>query len=206
MKKIALIIVITILSILTISLGVGTVYFATNYASAQDKIEDLEDDIDELKDELKDNQNNSYAVSNNSDSNDLYNNDYQEEKEENQENESSNDNYNNLQEIKLVDLEYLINQKENFILLVSQTTCSYCIEYKPTLNSVLNSHNLKAYYIEKNLLTKDENTSFSQIIETPGTPTTAFFIKGVEDQENRIVGNSGESVIEAHLKSAGFIR
>lgn len=203
MKKIALIIVITILSILTISLGVGTIYFATNYDNAQDKIEDLEDDIDELKEELKDNQNNSYAVSNNSDNSDLYSNDYQEEKEEN---ESYNGNYNNLQEITLADLEYLINQKENFILLVSQTTCSYCIEYKPTLNSVLNSHNLKAYYIEKNLLTKDENTSFSQIIETPGTPTTAFFIKGVEDQENRIVGNSGESVIEAHLKSAGFIR
>ncbi len=203
MKKIILIIVITILSILTISLGVGTVYFATNYASAEDKIEDLEDDIDELKEELKDNQNNSYAVSNNSDNSDLYSNDYQEEKEEN---ESYNGNYNNLQEITLADLEYLINKKDNFILLVSQTTCSHCIDYKPTLNSVLNSHNLKAYYIEKNLLTKDENTSFSQIIETPGTPTTAFFIKGVEDQENRIVGNSGESVIEAHLKSAGFIR
>ena len=143
------------------------------------------------------------------------NNEKKEEKEEEpkeeipevEEGEEVGSEYSNLIELKVSELKKKIKNKESFILLISQTTCSHCVSYKPVFNDVLKEHKLKAYYIEKDLLGVDDNSELNKIIEISGTPTTAFFVDGVEvDLSNRIAGNRPASTIEAKLRDAGYIK
>lgn len=202
MKKIIIAVVITVLSISTIVFGLGTTHFYNETTNAQNKIKNLEDDIDELEDSINDlkTENNNLSSSNNK-----YNNSEPSvETEEPTYNEQES--YSNLKVITYNELNSLIKNKETFILLISQTYCSHCIEFKPEFNDILKKYSLNAYVLEYNLLSQEDLASFDSIIDITGTPTTTFIQKGIEDTENRIEGDLGEEVIIAHLKQAGFIK
>ena len=127
--------------------------------------------------------------------------------EESEDEEETGSEYSNLIELKVDELKKKIKNKDSFILLISQTTCSHCVSYKPVFNKVLKEHKLKAYYIEKDLLGVDDNSELNKIIEISGTPTTAFFVDGVEKEiSNRISGNRPASTIEEKLRDAGYIK
>lgn len=109
-------------------------------------------------------------------------------------------------EIKYDKVIEKIDNKESFVLVLSQTTCSHCMDYKPKVESVANEYKLTIYYLETNLLSKKETEKFKKYITYTGTPTTVFIINGEEKTvANRIDGSVAESKIIEKLKSNGFI-
>ena len=111
-----------------------------------------------------------------------------------------------LKEISYKDAIKKIEDKETFILLVSQTTCSHCMEYKPILKKVLKEKKLTAYYIEFDLLDDEEKKEFVKYVNFSSTPTTVFLKNGEETTAaTRIVGTRDEEYIIGKLKSNGYI-
>lgn len=115
---------------------------------------------------------------------------------------------NNLIEITGTELLTKLEQKETFILLVSQEGCSHCEEYKPVLNRVLTENNIRAYELNLTNLRKDEelNKKFSSLFNIDGTPTTIFINEGTEKTTiNRLVGTKNYNSLVKSLKERGFI-
>ena len=52
---------------------------------------------------------------------------------------------NVLQRVDFKELEEKIKNKESFILLISQESCSHCEDYTPKMKKVLKNNNLEAY-------------------------------------------------------------
>ena len=112
-----------------------------------------------------------------------------------------------LKEISYNDAIKKIENKETFILLVSQTTCSHCKDYKPVFKKVLKDNKITAYYIEFDLLSDDEKKEFTKHINFDSTPTTVFLKSGEETTTaTRIVGAREEEYIIGKLKSNGYIK
>lgn len=96
--------------------------------------------------------------------------------------------------------------KETFVLMLSQTTCSHCLDFKPKIENVANKYQLYIYYVETNLLSKEETENLKKYISYSGTPTTVFIINGEEKTAaNRLNGSVEEDKIINKLKSNGFI-
>lgn len=111
-----------------------------------------------------------------------------------------------LKELNYKEVMEKLDNKENFILLVSQTTCSHCKEYKPVFKKILRKYKLTAYYMEYDLLSNDDKKEFVKHINFDSTPITAFITDGDEiTTANRIVGAKSEEYIIAKLKSNGYI-
>ncbi len=112
---------------------------------------------------------------------------------------------------KLIELDYnevmtKMNNKDSFVLCLSQTTCNHCADYKPKLMSVARKLNINLYYIEVDLLNKEEQEEFSSVISYKGTPTTIFLKNGEETtSSNRLSGNVSEDKIISKLKSNGYV-
>lgn len=111
-----------------------------------------------------------------------------------------------LKQLKYDEVMEKIQNKESFILVVSQTTCSHCKEYKPLFKKILKKNKLAAYYIEYDLLSKEEKKEFVKYINFDSTPVTVFLKNGEESTTaNRIVGAREEEYIIGKLKSNGYI-
>lgn len=113
-----------------------------------------------------------------------------------------------LNEIKYDKLIEKIDNKENMILLISQTDCTHCISYKPKLEKVANEYKINIYYIDIDLLSEDNYNNLNSRISfaTAGTPLTVFLKNGEETTAaNRIKGDASREKIERKLKSNGFI-
>lgn len=130
---------------------------------------------------------------------------YGEENDLYYENEIIDDIY--LIEIQYYDFIEKMENKDDFVLLLSQTGCSHCTNYKPKLKSVANDYKIMVYYIEVDLLTDNEFDVLSSYINFTGTPTTVFIKDGVEDSESsRINGDSSIDKIIATFRRNGYIK
>ena len=99
-----------------------------------------------------------------------------------------------------------IENKEDFVVVISQTTCSHCASYKPKVEDIANEHKVDIYYIDVDLLTEEENNEFKSYINFSSTPTTVFIKNGEEvTAANRINGDASREKIEKKLKNNGFI-
>lgn len=111
-----------------------------------------------------------------------------------------------LKELKYDEVIEKIENKDNFVLLISQTTCTHCISYKPKLEEVANKYKINIYYIESNLLNDEERDKFTSYINFSSTPVTVFIKNGEETTvANRINGDASKDKLEKKLKSNGFI-
>lgn len=111
-----------------------------------------------------------------------------------------------LKEIKYEVLIDKIENKEDMIILISQTTCGHCTSYKPKLEDIANKYKIDIYYIDVDLLTDEENMELDKYINYSSTPTTVFLKNGEEKSAaTRINGNASREKIEKKLKSNGFI-
>ena len=111
-----------------------------------------------------------------------------------------------LKQIKYDEVMEKIQNKESFILLVCQTTFSHCKEYNPAFRKIIKKNKLTAYYIEYDLLSKEEKKEFVKYINFDSTPVTVFLKNGEESTTaNRIVGAREEEYIIGKLKSNGYI-
>lgn len=109
-------------------------------------------------------------------------------------------------EISFNDIMEKIENKEDVVLLISQTTCSHCISYKPKLKDVSNKYKLNIYYIDVDLLGEDEAKELKSKVNYSSTPVTVFLKNGEEKTAaNRINGDASKDKIVKKLKNNGFI-
>ena len=82
------------------------------------------------------------------------------------------------------DYKEIVESKERSILIVGQTTCSYCIQAKPILNSIAKENSdLVINYIEFNLLNSSDSAVVDEFISKNvnsewGTPLTLIIEDG----------------------------
>lgn len=114
--------------------------------------------------------------------------------------------YSNIKSVDYSNLTKMLNSQKSFILIVTQTTCPHCTEYKPNLNNVLKENNLEAYEIDLLTLTEEDYNSFQEIFNVSGTPTTIFIENGLENQIYRYSGTKEEDTIIEKLKEANYIK
>lgn len=114
---------------------------------------------------------------------------------------------NHLIELSFEKLEEKINNKESFILVITQTKCSHCAEYKPKLKKTLTKYNITAYEIAEDKLSEKNKTKLKDIANTSVTPVTIFIKNGEEvNTTSRIVGSTSVTKIESRLKAMGYIK
>lgn len=108
----------------------------------------------------------------------------------------------NYKEIK----EKVIN-KDNFILVVSQSTCSHCANYKPKLTTIAKKYNINIYYIDYDLeKTKDQKEFLEEYDLDGSTPVTIFIKKGRQTKLfDRIEGEVSKEKTISIYKKMGFI-
>jgi predicted bacteriocin transport accessory protein len=105
--------------------------------------------------------------------------------------------------------EDIIKSEEAQILIIGQTTCSYCIEAKPILNSIIKENeNLVMNYIEYDLLSADEKAIVNEFLVANvdkdwGTPTMLIVKNG--KQEGLKVGLDSKESYIAFLRNNDFI-
>ena len=113
----------------------------------------------------------------------------------------------NLIEVNYNELKEKIDNKEDFVLCISRTTCTHCQDYKPKLKKVGYKYNIDIYYIDVDLLSDSDLTKFKDNVSFDGsTPITVFFKKGEEKTTaTRIEGDVSEEKLINKLKTNGFI-
>lgn len=113
-----------------------------------------------------------------------------------------------LTEIEYDEIIEKIENEESFVLLISQTTCTHCISYKPKLEEVAKEYKIDIYYIDVDLLSEENYDKLDSYVNfsNSGTPITLFLKNGEETTvANRINGDASKEKIEKKLKSNGFI-
>lgn len=110
-----------------------------------------------------------------------------------------------LKEITYTEIEKKLENKESFVLIVSQSTCSHCATYKPKIKQIAKEYGFDMYYIDIDLENKKEE--FIQEFHLSGaTPTTLFFKNGKETSVlNRLEGDLANTTVIKNLKELGFI-
>ena len=114
-----------------------------------------------------------------------------------------------LNKISYNDVIEKIEDKESFILLISQTTCTHCMSYKPKLEEIANKHKIEIYYIDVDLLSNEDFDKLDSYLNfaDAGTPVTLFVKNGEETSAaTRITGDASSEKIEKKLKSNGFLK
>ena len=119
---------------------------------------------------------------------------------------SNTNQLSNVKVIKIDELKEKINNKESFILVITQDGCSHCHAYLPTINKVGKEYNITFYDISQTGLSQDNATFLKNVANTSGTPTTVFIEEGEEKSTlNRLVGNVQEYKLIDKLKTMGYI-
>ena len=109
----------------------------------------------------------------------------------------------NITKVSYKKYEKLIEDKETFILEVTQKDCSACKSFKPKLEEVLKEYDLKAKEISIDDLTEEEIETFG----ISGTPTVIFYIDGEEETTAaRLVGSASKDKIISKFKASDFIK
>ena len=110
-----------------------------------------------------------------------------------------------LKEITYKDITEKIENNEDFILIVSQSTCSHCLTYKPKVEQIAEEYGITVYYIDYDLLSNKEEF-LSELNLTGATPMTLFFENGKEKSVlNRIEGDLSSKTIKEKFIEMGFI-
>lgn len=98
----------------------------------------------------------------------------------------TNEDYKNIEDLTLGQFEKKILEKEDMIVLVSSTTCFYCIEYEPIVNDVFKELDEKIYRINIIGLSDEEDARFRTYYAYKKAPTIFTIKKGVV--KNELVG------------------
>ena len=114
---------------------------------------------------------------------------------------------NNLIKLDYSELENKIENKENFVVCISRTTCSHCNDYKPKLKKIANKYKINIYYTDIDKYSKTELEKFNNLISFDGGTPITIFIKNGEEKTTatRIEGDVSTDRIIDKLKKNGFI-
>lgn len=111
-------------------------------------------------------------------------------------------------ELKQITYEELTTKQENednFILIVSTSTCSHCASYKPKVEQIAKEYGITVYYIDYDKVSNQEDF-LKEFNLTGATPMTLFFENGKEKSVlNRIEGDLSKETVIEKFKKMGFI-
>lgn len=110
-----------------------------------------------------------------------------------------------LKEISVSDAIDMKNDKKSFILYIKQTNCEHCKAFSPKFISALKSSKLKAYTINVEELSSDDEKLYNDNFSIDGTPTVLFFDNGSESMI-RIEGELPKDKVISKFEAAGFIK
>jgi predicted bacteriocin transport accessory protein len=111
-----------------------------------------------------------------------------------------------LTELTYETLKEKIDNKDSFVLVVTQTGCSHCEDYHPTLVRVTNKYKINIYTINRKELSDEGRSYLKEVCSISGTPTTVFIHDGEEKTTTtRLVGSVKEYTLIDRLKSEGFL-
>ena len=109
-------------------------------------------------------------------------------------------------EINMQQLEEKINNKDTFILVMTQTGCVHCQSYLPTIKKVSREYGVTFYVLNRAKLSKEEYNRLNDIANISGTPTTIIIVDGEEKTTlNRLTGSIEKSRLVEKLISEGYI-
>lgn len=109
-------------------------------------------------------------------------------------------------EINMQQLEEKINNKDTFILVMTQTGCVHCQSYLPTIKKVSREYGVTFYVLNRAKLSKEEYNRLNDIANISGTPSTIFIVDGEEKTVlNRLTGSIEKSRLVEKLISEGYI-
>lgn len=109
-------------------------------------------------------------------------------------------------EINMQQLEEKINNKDTFILVMTQTGCVHCQSYLPTIKKVSREYGVTFYVLNRAKLSKEEYSRLNDIANISGTPSTIFIVDGEEKTTlNRLTGSIEKSRLVEKLISEGYI-
>lgn len=108
-------------------------------------------------------------------------------------------------EITYTEIEEKLENKESFVLVISQSTCSHCATYKPKVEIIAEDYGVDFYYIDIDL-EKNKEELLRKFNLSGATPTTLFFKEGKETSMlNRLEGDLPEKTVIKKLTEMGFI-
>lgn len=107
-------------------------------------------------------------------------------------------------EISFNQLNEMIEEKQDFILLLGAESCSACKSYKFALDKVIKDYNLDIKYIDNDKLSDDEYGELQSHFYFTATPTMVFVKQGKES--DRMVGNKKYSETVEILKEKKYIK
>ncbi len=124
-------------------------------------------------------------------------------------NAKADEEFSNLAKLDYKTYQCLYDSDETFTLVITQSTCGYCEQYKPVINEYAGKHNIPVYYLEIDTMDSQDSqaaiSSLSYFEENPewGTPTTL----AVKDK--KAIANIGGYVdsdekLDAFFKEAGL--
>ena len=115
---------------------------------------------------------------------------------------------NKLIKLNYNQLEEKINNKDDFVLCISRTTCSHCNEYKPKLKKIANKYNIKIYYTDIDKYSESELKKFNSLISFDGSTPITIFVKNGKEKTTatRIEGDVSSEKIIDKLKKNDFIK
>lgn len=101
-------------------------------------------------------------------------------------------NYSNIQTITIDELEQKINNKDNFITIISSQTCYYCITFEPIANEVFKEKNKILYRLNITNMTQDETNRLREYYPFTSTPTilaikegaVSTLLEGLQDENS----------------------
>ena len=116
-------------------------------------------------------------------------------------------NKSNLKEVNIKEVIEKVNDKEDFVLCISKTTCTHCNSYKPKLDKISKKYNLEIFYIDIDKYSTEEESEFKKYISFDGSTPVTVFIKNGEEKtaSNRIFGNLSYDKVLKKIKKEGFI-
>lgn len=120
----------------------------------------------------------------------------------------NNPNKGNLISLTYNQVQEKVKNKESFILVISQSTCTHCASYKPKLEQIASNYKIDIYYIDYNLETKENQTKFLEKFNLDGsTPITIFIKEGKQTNLfDRLEGDVSETKAIEKFKKMGFIK
>lgn len=112
--------------------------------------------------------------------------------------------YQNIEQLTYESFNKMVKDKRSFVILISQTYCSHCIDYKPIYNAAFENRTAKGYELDIVNITQAQRTEILNNLDTKYTPTTLIFIDG-KLQPDRLEGIKTKEELTNFLDMYGFI-
>ncbi len=112
-----------------------------------------------------------------------------------------------LKTIDFKELQQMVNDKETFPLILTQTGCSHCLSFKPVYKSFLEEYQITSYELNLTNLTEEENSQLKSITGASGTPNIVFIKDGEETSAlNRLVGEQSHGNLVSRFTNLEYIK